>query len=116
MIDRNDDAVRPDDAIAPLVAAAAPVRFDAGFTDRVMSRLATSRDASLATALQRHVRRIVPLAAAATLALAAFNWWGARDTTSSPIDAALNLPQVSLATAYSSSSLYGIADGSTEMP
>jgi hypothetical protein len=46
--------------------------------------------------------------------LAAYNWWGARETSSSPIEAVLNLPQITLASAYSPSVLYGAAAADTE--
>ena len=47
----------------------------------------------MSTALERQFRRVVPIAAAASLVLAAYNWWGARENASSPLDAALNLFQ-----------------------
>ena len=51
---------------------------------------------------------IVPIVAAASLMLAAYNWWGARGTSaSSTLDAALNLPQVTLRRRTPSSSLFG---------
>jgi hypothetical protein len=50
------------------------------------------------------------------LLLAAYNWWGTHETSSSAIDAALNLPQVTLASAYSPSPLYEPTAPSTELP
>jgi len=88
-----------------LVRDAAPSRFDEGFVRRVASRLRESREALLSTALERQFRRVVPIAAAASLMLAAYNWWGGRDSGSSTLEAALNLPRVSLSSAYSTSTL-----------
>ena len=115
MIDTNNDG-SPADRIAALVRQAAPDAFEAGFGDRVVSRLRASGDVSLSVALERQFRRIVPLAAAASLMLAAYNWWGARDTASSTLDAALNLPRVSLSTAYSPSTLFGVSTTTPEFP
>jgi len=104
MIDH--DTPRPDDRLASLLRDAAPSAFDAGFSERVRARLRDVRAQTLPLALEHHFVRIVPLAAAAALLLAAFNWWSARGTTTSTFDAALNLPQVSVAAAYSSASLF----------
>ncbi|MEP6492509.1 MAG: hypothetical protein ABJF01_07520 [bacterium] len=98
-----------DDPLAAVVRAAAPTSFDDGFGDRVLSRLGTRSDQAFTSALNRQFRLVVPLAAAAAVILAAFNWWGARGTAASPFDAALNLPQVTLSSAYSVTSLYGVA-------
>ena len=117
MIDHNlggDES--SSDRISALVRGAAPDRFDAGFGERVASRLRASRDLSLSSALDRQFRRIVPLAAAASLMLAAYNWWGARNSASSTLDAALNLPSVSLAAAYSTSTLFGATTATPEFP
>jgi hypothetical protein len=95
-----------DGPLASLLRDAAPSTFASGFGDRVRARLADERAQALPHALERHFVRIVPLAAAAALLLAAYNWWGARGTSSSTLDAALNLPQVSVASAYSSASLF----------
>jgi len=114
MIDRDDHAA--DDVIASLVRQAAPASFDSGFVERVASRLAASRESLLSTALERQVRRVVPLAAAASLIFAAYNWWGARESASSPIDAALNLPSVTLSAAYSPSALFGVTSAPIDTP
>ncbi len=111
MIDQDEPR---DDAVGALLRANAPDRFDAGFTDRVLTRL--REDQSLSAALQRQFVRIVPLAAAASLLLASINWWGGRSTHASVIDAALNLPQVNLATAYASATYYESPDAATPMP
>lgn len=107
MIDHDDHTSSPDDAVAALVRQSAPVAFDAGFSERVMSRLAASRELSLSAALERQVRKVVPIVAAASLMLAAYNWWGARESAGSPLEAALNLPSVTLSAAYSTSTLFG---------
>jgi hypothetical protein len=105
-----------DDAITRLVRVARPTGFAAGFADRVGVRLAAERQQAVSRSLERQFLRIVPLVAAASLMLAAYNWWGARGTSASPIDAALNLPQITLAVAYSPSSLFGTSGASVETP
>jgi hypothetical protein len=98
MIDRHGD-------IEGLVRESAPSSFDEGFSGRVGSRLRESRELSLSAALERQFRRVVPIAAAASLMLAAYNWWGGRDSGASPLDAMLNLPRISLSSAYATSTL-----------
>jgi hypothetical protein len=113
MIGDHDES--RDDALSALLRANAPDRFDTGFSQRVFARL-HAEEQSLAAALQRQFVRIVPLAAAASLLLASMNWWSSRSTHASVIDAALNLPQVNLATAYASSTYYESPDSATQMP
>lgn len=96
-----------DDATGQLIRSARPTGFSAGFGDRVAARLVAEREQAVSRSLERQFVRVVPLVAAAALMLAAYNWWGARGTSVSPIDAALNLPQITLATAYSATSLFG---------
>ena len=114
MTDQHDSL--PTDALARLLRDASPSGFEHGFADRVQSRLLAERTQTLPRALEHYFIRVVPLAAAATLILAAYNWWGARDTSSSVLDAALNLPQVSVASAYSSSSLFSADESGTGTP
>lgn len=111
----TDDSA-PDDPVTMLVRAAAPQAFGSGFRDRVLAGIAERRDTTLGTALERQFIRIVPLAAAATLLLAGYNWWGGRANAGSTLDAALNLPQVTLATAYAPAQLFGTTIVSTETP
>lgn len=90
-------------------------RFDGGFADRVMQRLARERadartSAGVANALARQARRVIPALAAASLVISAWNWWSVRDRADSPLTAALGLERVSLATALSSGAMVG-ADG-----
>jgi hypothetical protein len=99
MIDRDRE-------LESLVRNSAPASFDVGFSERVASRLRASREPSLSAALERQFRRVVPIAAAASLMLAAYNWWGGRDSAASALDAALNLPGISLSSAYSTSTLF----------
>ncbi len=107
----------PDDSLSSLVHASAPVGFDAGFSDRVLARLRAEREAPLTLALEKQFRRVVPLLAAASLAMAAYNWWGGRQSGASPLDAALNLPQVTVAAAYSAySASSGDVSDFPEMP
>jgi hypothetical protein len=120
MIDHDDHPSSHDDPhddpLASLIRAAAPEQFDAGFTDRVVARVRTEREPSLSLALERQFRRVVPIAAAASLILAAYNWWGARGSEASALEAALNLPRVSLASAYSASTLFGETSIPVENP
>jgi hypothetical protein len=103
-----------DEPIASLVRGAAPTRFADGFAARVLARVHARRESSLVHALERQFMRIVPLAAAATVLLAAYNWWGAHETAASALDAALDLPRVTLSSAYAPATLYGVANTLTE--
>lgn len=114
MIDHDESF--DNDPVAALVRASAPARYESGFSDRVAARLRSDRQPALSTVLERQFLKIVPIAAAASLMLAAYNWWGTHETASSPIEAVLNLPQVSLASAYSASVLYGAAATGAETP
>ena len=107
MIDNDDRSSPTSDPLASLIRGAAPTSFAPGFTDRVTARVRADRGASFSEALERQVRRVVPFVAAASLVLAAYNWWNARGSSTSAIDAALNLPRVTLSAAYEPSSLYG---------
>jgi len=93
------------DTIEALVRESAPANFGDGFGNRVAARLRGTTELSLPAALERQFRRVVPVVAAASLMLAAYNWRGARNSASSPLAAALNLPRVSLSSAYSTSTL-----------
>jgi hypothetical protein len=112
----TSDEHQLDDPIALLVRASAPHSFVHGFRDRVLSSVRLRRDISLVTALERQFIRIVPLAAAVTLLLAGYNWWGGRGTSATPLDAALNLPRVTLASAFAPAQLFGATIASTETP
>lgn len=105
-----------DETTAQVVRSARPTGFAPGFRDRVVARLRAEREQSISRALERQFVRIVPLAAAAALLLAAYNVWGARGTAASPLEAALNLPQVTLATAYSPTSLFGDSGAAVDTP
>ena len=102
-----------DDGLERRLRDAAPDRFAAGFSDRVVGRLvadgasfARASTIDFTSALERQFLRVVPLLAAASLILAAYSWWGGRQTSDSLIDATLRLPQVSIATAYQSEFIY----------
>ncbi|MDB4916174.1 MAG: hypothetical protein JWM95_3818 [Gemmatimonadetes bacterium] len=89
---------------------AGDVRFDAGFADRVMSRVAARQgddDLTLEQAIARQTRRLLPALAAASLALTVWNWWSVRGTTESPIAAAFGLQPVTIAAALGSGVLVG---------
>src|SRR5262249_12311694 len=113
MTDERPDP-SPTDPLASLVRDATPRAFTPGFAERVRARVAAESAQALPHALERHFVRIVPLLAAASLMLAVYNWWSARETAASAFDAALNLPQVSVASAYASSSLFGASGTGTE--
>jgi hypothetical protein len=116
MIDHDDRSPAHDDALESLVRAGAPESFSAGFADRVVARLRAEREGSVSAALERQFRRVVPILAAASLLLAAYNWWNARESSSSALEAALNLPRVTLSAAYEASLLYGDANTSVGTP
>jgi hypothetical protein len=50
------------------------------------------------------------------LLLAGYNVWAGRASSTSTLDAALNLPRVNLASAYAPTQLFGVTIGSTESP
>jgi hypothetical protein len=112
----TSDDLSADDPLALLVRGAAPRSFGPDFRRRVLRSAATRHEATLVAALERQFVRIVPLAAAATLLLAGYNWWGGRTSSASTLDAALNLPRVTLAAAYSPTQLFGVTIASTETP
>jgi hypothetical protein len=113
MIDHDPSS---EDSLAALVQSAAPTAFESGFTDRVLARIRAEREQSFSTVFEHQFRRVVPLLAAASMLLAVYNWWGARNTADSAIDAALNLPRVSISSAYSASTLLETATTQPEMP
>jgi hypothetical protein len=107
-----------DDGLERLLRDAAPDRFRTGFGERVTARLAHERrpgarsaTADFTAALERQFLRVVPFLAAASLILGLYSWWGGRKTSDSLLDATLNLPQVSIATAYQPELLYGDVGG-----
>lgn len=112
MHDREDI----DAQLARRLADAAPNRFGAGFTSRVMHRLELERAVTLSAALEKQFLRVIPILAAASLMLAAYNWWGGRASSASTIDAVLRLPQATVASAYSSDALFGSAGQPMEQP
>jgi hypothetical protein len=113
MIDLEDDRFG-DDALARSLRNAAPHRFADGFVERVAARLRAqhSRVPSFDEVLQRQFLRIIPLAAAASLILGLYSWWGGRAISSSLIDAALRLPAVTIANAYTTDELFVMLGGS----
>jgi hypothetical protein len=116
MIDHHDHSSPTDDALASLIRDSAPASFAPGFAGRVAERVRVEGTLSLADALERQVKRVLPVVAAASLVLAAYNWWSARGSSSSPLDAALNLPRATLSAAYDPSSLYGDVSYSVGTP
>jgi hypothetical protein len=108
--------VSPTDPLESLVRDAAPRAFAPGFAGRVHARMLAESAHELPHALERQFVRIVPLLAAASLMLAVYNWWSTHETAASAFDAALNLPQVSVSSAYASSSLFGATGTGTETP
>jgi len=112
--DFHGDEIDP--RLARRIADAAPDRFGAGFTSRVMQRVERERSVSLSAALEKQFLRVIPILAAASLILAAYNWWGARNSSASAIDAMLRLPQATVASAYSTDALFGSAGQPMEQP
>jgi hypothetical protein len=112
----TSDDFAADDPLAALVRSAAPRGFGPDFRSTVLTSLAARHESALVSALERQFVRIVPLAAAATLLLAGYNWWGGRTSSASTLDAALNLPRVTVAAAYSPTQLFGATIASTESP
>ena len=110
---RRDDF---DPRLTRRIADAAPNRFGAGFTPRVVQRLERERSVSLAATLEKQFLRVIPILAAASVMLAAYNWWGARNSSASAIDAMLRLPQATVASAYSTDALFGSAGQPMEQP
>jgi hypothetical protein len=93
MIDHDPSS---EDSLTSLVRNAAPTAFETGFTSRVLARLRAEREQPFSTVFEHR--------------------WGARDSADSAIDAALNLPRVSIASAYSASTLLETATTEPEMP
>lgn len=99
--------MHPDDATdAALEARMARYRarsgaaaFDAGFTDRVMARLAASR--GLADGLYTVFMRVMPMAIAAVLVLATMNLLSSRATLQPLVDRLLGLSTVTVASTSS---------------
>jgi len=91
-----------DDDLEGLVARyhtrVAPVRFRAGFADRVMARMEAA--VPLGDRLYGAFVRLIPLAAAAALFLAAMNVRSSHDREQPAWERALGLPAVTLAAAY----------------
>ncbi|HEX6747290.1 MAG TPA: hypothetical protein VF092_08310 [Longimicrobium sp.] len=100
MSDRLDAEMR---GVEALLRAQRRDAFAPGFAHRVMRRVRDEQaapGAAFAAALQRQFLRLAPLAAAAVVALAAWNLREA-DARQSPVDAALGLPAVTIEAAYS---------------
>ena len=85
------------DELEPLLRAARADAFAPGFADRVLRRVGERQDVS--TVLARQFVRLVPAVLAASLALAATNWWHARDSAASPLAGAIGLPGATVAAA-----------------
>ena len=98
---------RPDlePRMASIRRQAGTVGFSAGFTDRVLARLAAPR--SLADGLQRGFLRLAPFAAAAAMLLGAVNLIASRASGQPLVERVLGLPAVTLAAAYSLESTSG---------
>ena len=71
--------------------SAAGPRFASGFADRVMRRVHEREAMTLDFALVRQARRVLPVLAAASLVLAAWNYVSLRDNAPSAIGAVLGV-------------------------
>lgn len=89
-------------ALGTLLRSSTP-GFDAGFVDRVMTRIEAEahQDTQLARVMRGQFIRWAPLGLAASLALAAFNiMQGSGAAPESAIEAALGLEPVTVASVY----------------
>ena len=87
----NEDDLKA--MLAVHVSAGEP-RFTAGFTDRVMTRLAAAHGHPVLTldrAIARQVQWLMPTLAAASLVLAMWNWWSVRDRAPSTLGAVFGM-------------------------
>jgi hypothetical protein len=111
-----------DEELEHLLRDAAPDHFAEGFRERVVARAARHPgvvgrihprgvELTFSEILERQFMRIVPILAAASILLGVYSWWGGRGTSDSILDAALRLPQVSIAAVYTPEVLFG-DDGS----
>lgn len=86
-------------------SGAGTIAFDAGFADRVMTRLHASSgrvvgEISPALALERVFRRLAPLASTAALLVVMINVLTTRSSGQPLVDRVLGLKSVTLASAY----------------
>ena len=102
--------------LAKLLADDGTTKFETGFSGRVMDRIRDQRPRVLSfdEALMRQSRWVLPAVAAASLALAALNWWSARDTGASTLAAVAGLPAVTLGAALESGAFLAPANGSSQ--
>ena len=99
-----------------LLADDGTTRFEAGFSAGVVDRIRAERThvVSFDEALLRQSRRLLPAVAAASLVLAALNWWSARDSGASTLAAVAGLPAVTLGAALESGAFLAPANGSAQ--
>jgi hypothetical protein len=97
----RDDEQEIEAQLARYRAMTEPVQFDAGFTDRVMSRLATQP--RFADVLQSRFWRVGPLALAAAMLLATVNVLDTRAQSQSMLDRVLGIAPASVSSADGSS-------------
>jgi len=97
------------DRLAELLRADRARAFAPGFADRVLARVAHDRAAhdraaaNVTQVLPRQVARVLPAVLAASLVLAAVNYWRG-GTAGSPLAGAIGLPSVTVASALTLSS------------
>ncbi len=84
----NDDELH--DLLHAHESAAEP-HFTSGFADRVMQRVKDRDVLTLDVAVARHARRLLPVLAAASMVLAAWNYTTARDRAPSTVGAVLGV-------------------------
>ncbi len=84
----NDDELH--DLLRAHESAGEP-HFTTGFADRVMERVKDRDVLTFDVALARHARRLLPALAAASMALAAWNYATARDRAPSTVGAVLGV-------------------------
>jgi hypothetical protein len=75
-------------------ASAAQPHFAHGFTERVMRRVHERTTPSFDVVLSRHARRLLPALAAASMALAVWNYASVRDHAPSALSAVLGIASI----------------------
>jgi len=91
--------------VGEMVAEAAPTSFGPSFADRVVERMADrvgKRTATLSDMLAPLFARIAPVAVGLAIVLGVYNVVTLKGADQSPIEAALGLPTVTVASAYES--------------
>ncbi|MEO7179880.1 MAG: hypothetical protein ABI141_03520 [Gemmatimonadaceae bacterium] len=103
----NDDELKA--MLAHHESAGAP-RFAPGFADRVISRAVERPMLTLDRAITQQTRRLLPALAAASMALALWNWYSVRDRAPSALGAMLGVASTAGAGTTSSAFALGLTN------